>query len=142
MSPDANKKIKTSERGGDFVVYNNVIEAIEAGVDKDVIFNQWSRQNMTALKVIGPKVSELMDIWFNYEVPATVILFYLKSMTRIIESETKKKLPVEAYPDFENALKEIDALIKINNKDSEKEPLAEIMSRVEKNQDALDFLYR
>lgn len=114
MSPDKDTKSENGKQPDAFVVYENAKEALDAGVDPEIVFAQWKRQNTTAALVLLPKLNDLMEIWQAYNVPVSVILFFLKSMARTIESVTREHLPPEAIPDYERMLEEVDALISVH----------------------------
>lgn len=147
MCPDdkpINKEIKNEQ---DFKVFDNIKEALESGADPVLVFNQWRKANLTSSLIILPKLSEVMDIWQQYDVPVTVVLFFLKSMEHTVVEQTKKGLPPEALPDFDNALEELDLLVDIYDKMLTKEmkPLREMLEQKRADQKAketFELLYR
>lgn len=110
-------------------------------MDADAVFAQWRKQNATASLILMPKMNELMSIWQSFDVPVTVILFYLKSMARIIEAETKEHIPVETHPAFDDMLEELDFLIGIHAKNVAKttKPLHEILSGEKEKKEQKQF---
>jgi hypothetical protein len=147
MCPDnepTNNKSKSKE---DFKVFDNIKEALESGADPTLVFNQWKKANLTASLIVLPKLSEVMDIWQQYDVPVTVVLFFLKSMEHTIVEQTKKGLPSEALPDFDKALEELDLLVDIydNLLNKEMKPLREMLEQKKADQKAketFELLYR